>query len=145
MSIHVCKCIRKEREEYHLRYPGMTESEAQELADKINAGGLSSARIDSARPINCDQVSWMLSAIGRYLPPSNHPAVSRAREMQKYALLYEIMKVAHLHFMDDAAQHNGTPPDVRRFRYASKQDECQINRNSAGGSLQAARQAIQES
>ena len=75
-----------------------------------------------ARPINCDQVSWMLGAIKRYLPPGNAPAVSRAREMQVYALLYEIMEVAHLHFQDDAARHNGTPPDVERFRYASKQD-----------------------
>ena len=40
MSIHVCKCIRKGYEEYHLRYPGMTENEAQEIADKINAGML---------------------------------------------------------------------------------------------------------
>ena len=76
-----------------------------------------------ARPINRDQVSWMLAAINRYLPPANAPAVSRAREMQKFALLYEIMEDAHLHFQDDAAQHNGTPPDVRRFRYASKHEE----------------------
>ena len=40
MSIHVCKCTHNGREEYHLRYPGMTEAEAQELADRINAGWL---------------------------------------------------------------------------------------------------------
>ena len=40
MSIHVCKCTHNEREEYHLRYPGMTEEAAQELADRINGGGL---------------------------------------------------------------------------------------------------------
>lgn len=40
MSIHVCKCTHNGREEYHLRYPGMTEVEAQELADRINGGGL---------------------------------------------------------------------------------------------------------
>lgn len=40
MSIHVCKCIYNGREEYHLRYPGMTEAEAQDLADRINGGGL---------------------------------------------------------------------------------------------------------
>jgi hypothetical protein len=40
MSIHVCKCEHKGRTEYHLRYPGMYESEAQELADKINSGAL---------------------------------------------------------------------------------------------------------
>ena len=36
MSIHVCKCIHNGREEYHLRYPGMSERAAQELASTIN-------------------------------------------------------------------------------------------------------------
>lgn len=40
MSIHVCKCAHKGREEFHLRYPGMRQSEAQALADKINGGAL---------------------------------------------------------------------------------------------------------
>ena len=40
MSIHVCKCTHNGREEYHLRYPGMTEAEARELADRINGGWL---------------------------------------------------------------------------------------------------------
>jgi hypothetical protein len=40
MSIHVCQCVHNGKVEYHLRYPGMTREEAQELADKINAGGL---------------------------------------------------------------------------------------------------------
>lgn len=75
----------------------------------------------AARPINCDQVSWMLAAISRYLPPDNHPRVSRAREMQKYALLYELMEVAHLCFEDRNAQHNGTPPDVMRFIGVTKE------------------------
>jgi hypothetical protein len=78
-----------------------------------------------ARPINCDQVAWMLNAIERYLPPTQHPRVSRAREMQKYALLYELMEVAHLYFEDARAQHNGTPGDVRRFQYASKAAEAE--------------------
>lgn len=78
-----------------------------------------------ARPINCDQVAWMLDAIGRYLPHDKHPRVSRAREMQKYALLYELMEVAHLYFEDALAQHNGTPGDVRRFQYASKAAEAE--------------------
>lgn len=73
-----------------------------------------------ARPLNCDQVAWMLAAIERHLPNKEHPAVSRAREMQKYALLYELMEVAHLYFEDANAQHNGTPPDVRRFQGAAK-------------------------
>lgn len=76
-----------------------------------------------ARPLTCDQVAWMTAAIDRYLPRQNHPDVSRAREMQKFALLYELMEVAHLYFQDASAQHNGTPPDVRRFRFASKLDE----------------------
>lgn len=40
MSIHVCKCIHNGHEEHHLRYPGMTEAAAQELADRINGGWL---------------------------------------------------------------------------------------------------------
>ena len=44
MSIHVCKCAHNGREEYHLRYPGMTEAAAQELADEINGGALSYAK-----------------------------------------------------------------------------------------------------
>lgn len=40
MSIHVCKCLHKGKLEYHLRYPGMTEVGAQEIADRINAGAL---------------------------------------------------------------------------------------------------------
>lgn len=75
----------------------------------------------AARPINCDQVAWLLDAIGRYLPQDEHPRVSRAREMSMYGLLYEIMDVANLHFADDAAMRNGTPRDVTMRRYASKQ------------------------
>lgn len=83
-----------------------------------------------ARPLNCDQVAWMLNAIERYLPATNHPRVSRAREMQKYALLYELMEVAHLYFEDAPAQHNGTPPDVLRFQFASKDAEAMEHQNS---------------
>jgi len=39
MSIHVCKCQHNTHIEYHLRYPGMKNDEAQFLADKINSGG----------------------------------------------------------------------------------------------------------
>lgn len=38
MSIHVCKCEHNGRTEFHLRYPGMDESVAQRLADRINGG-----------------------------------------------------------------------------------------------------------
>lgn len=58
----------------------------------------------------------MLAAIKRYLPPDPEPRVGRAREMKSYALLYEIMDVAGLVFEDDAAAHNGTPPDVSTLR-----------------------------
>lgn len=70
-------------------------------------------------PLSCDQVAWMLAAIGRYLPSQAAPQVSRARELQKYALLYEIMDVAGLVFADDAAAHNGTPCDVFMLREKS--------------------------
>lgn len=61
--------------------------------------------------------------------------------MQKYALLYELMEAAHLYFEDAAAQHNGTPHDVRRFQYASKQDEVRAHENKGGlgNAIKAAR------
>ena len=40
MSIHVCKCERNGREEWHLRCPGMSEQAAQELADTINGSSI---------------------------------------------------------------------------------------------------------
>lgn len=100
-----------------------------------------------ARPLNCDQVAWMLAAIERHLPNKEHPAVSRAREMQKYALLYELMEVAHLYFEDASAQHNGTPPDVRRFQFASKLDETNHRAKALGLEPELSRaetQAIRE-
>jgi hypothetical protein len=69
-------------------------------------------KADSRHPITCDQVAWMLGAINRYLPTQTAPAVSRYREATAYALLYELMEVAGLRFMDAAAQHNATPRDV---------------------------------
>jgi hypothetical protein len=78
------------------------------------------------RPINCDQVSWLLTSIEGYIPDKCGRGVSREREMKKYALLYEIMDLANLHFEDDAAQRNGTPPDVTRFRFASKSEELEL-------------------
>lgn len=101
----------------------MTIEKPQDSAATTGAASALSAGL-GARPINCDQVAWMLNAIERYLPPTQHPRVSRAREMQKYALLYELMEVAHLYFEDASAQHNGTPSDVRRFQFASKAAEA---------------------
>lgn len=40
MSIHVCKCEHNGKEEFHLRYPGLPEENAQNIADKINGGAL---------------------------------------------------------------------------------------------------------
>jgi hypothetical protein len=40
MSIHVCKCVHNGREEFHLRYPGMSKEAAQNIADSINSGKL---------------------------------------------------------------------------------------------------------
>jgi hypothetical protein len=38
MSVHVCRCVHNGREEFHIRYPGMTERQALNLADDINGG-----------------------------------------------------------------------------------------------------------
>ena len=87
-----------------------------------------------SRPINCDQVSWMLGAIRRHITPTPAPAASRATEMQAYALLYELMEVAGLHFEDDAAAHNATPRDVFMLRpkAATTGGACQAANISGG-------------
>lgn len=71
-------------------------------------------KTDSYRPINCDQVVWMLNAIKRVITPQQHPRVSRHDEMKAYACLYEVMEVANLKFQDDSARWNGTPNDARK-------------------------------
>ncbi len=40
MSIHVCRCEHNGIEEFHIRYPGLSEYHAREIADKINSGAL---------------------------------------------------------------------------------------------------------
>ena len=68
------------------------------------------------RPINCDQVAWLLDIFDRYLPPSKHPGISREREMMKYGMLYEVMEIAYLRFEDESALHNGTPHEARLYQ-----------------------------
>ena len=65
--------------------------------------------------LNCDQVAWLLDAFGRFLPIDSHPSISQQREMQKYALLYEVMEVAGLQFLDARARWNGTPHPARDY------------------------------
>lgn len=48
MSIHVCKCVHNGRVEYHLRYPGISNKKAQDLADDINGGAISLAKESSS-------------------------------------------------------------------------------------------------
>ena len=48
MSIHVCKCEHNGKTEYHLRYPGVNQDEAQGLADQINGGAILALRQDQA-------------------------------------------------------------------------------------------------
>ena len=40
MSMHVCKCQWNGKDEWHIRYPGLTEKEAQEIANAINGGAV---------------------------------------------------------------------------------------------------------
>lgn len=57
MSVHVCKCVHNGVEEFHLRYPGMTEQAAQELADKVNSGALDSIASETRRAASV-AVQW---------------------------------------------------------------------------------------
>ena len=63
--------------------------------------------------INCDQVVWLLDIADRYIPDDKYPSISQQRDMQMYAMLYEIMEVTGLTFADSNARRNGTPPRVR--------------------------------
>lgn len=65
MSIHVCKCTHKGREEFHLRYPGMTEDEAQSLADRINGGALSNQSAQPLRELSDLQLRAIYREIGQ--------------------------------------------------------------------------------
>ena len=65
--------------------------------------------------INCDQVAWLLDIANRHLPQECHPRISRKREMQRYAMLYEIMEILNLKFEDGSAAKNGTPGEVFAF------------------------------
>jgi len=40
VSFHFCRCDRGAHREWHLRYPGLTEEEAQQIANMINDGVL---------------------------------------------------------------------------------------------------------
>lgn len=40
MSVHVCHASYNGKDEYHIRYPGWTEKDAQRMADQINSGAL---------------------------------------------------------------------------------------------------------
>lgn len=65
MSIHVCKCERNGHTEYHLRYPGMSECEAQGLADRINAGALTQPAKPAASPPEIDYDELIKAAYSR--------------------------------------------------------------------------------
>lgn len=69
---------------------------------------------DKRNPISCDQVAWLLDIANRHIPPQTTPRVCQQREMQKYAMLYEIMDIAGLRFADDAARENGTPRQAKQ-------------------------------
>lgn len=72
-------------------------------------------KTEISKPVNCDQVAWLLDIFDRYLPEDSHPRVSKHREMLKYGMLYEVMDIADLKFADDSARWNGTPNDARDY------------------------------
>ena len=83
----------------------------------------------NARPINCDQVSWLLDIFNRYLPQNNHPRVSQERPMLTYAMLYEVMDIAGLIFEDENARWNGTPNQARPYPDQGILSNCQTKNN----------------
>lgn len=67
MSIHVCECDNHGRTEFHLRYPGMTEREAQATADRINGGFASAPPPPASEPAPkadvVDSEAWLDEAM----------------------------------------------------------------------------------
>lgn len=86
--------------------------------ENMEQGGI--RRMTHMRPIDSDQVAWLLDIFDRYLPKDKHPAVSRQREMLKYGMLYEVMEIARLEFEDSRAQWNGTP-NMARYNAETKE------------------------
>jgi len=85
-----------------------------EIEDSCNAWRPCQQNPDR-HPISCDVVALLLNLADRYIAQSKYPSVSQQREMQKYAMLYEIMDIAGLRFEDDKAIWNGTPNQVRDY------------------------------
>jgi hypothetical protein len=55
MSVHVCECKTAGKpDEYHIRYPGWTQGQAQDVADRINAGLLQSWQEQKLRTLSED-------------------------------------------------------------------------------------------
>ena len=84
--------------------------------DAFAAGAPSGQKLaTNSKPINCYQVHWLLQIADRHLPPQTTPSICQQREMQRYAMLYEIMEIAGLHFQDASARWNGTPNQARDY------------------------------
>lgn len=87
------------------------------IQNESEAGGRAASAVERLiiRTIGCDQVAWLLDIAERHLPKQTNPRVCQQREMQKYAMLYEIMEIAGLEFEDDSARWNGTPNQARDY------------------------------
>lgn len=90
-------------------------NESTTPAVDASSSGSRQERVVMRQPITCDQVAWLLDIADRYLPPQKTPRVCQQRELQKYAMLYEIMDIAGLRFADDSARLNGTPNQARKY------------------------------
>ena len=73
MSIHVTKCNHKGLVEFHLRYPGMSEKAAQNIADKINSGELDRKDPSSVTYIGVDtpEANYNLGDLGKIGAPTH--------------------------------------------------------------------------
>ena len=65
MSIHVKACTHNGKEEYHLRYPGMSKEAAQEIADRINGGALCKRQMPLTDKEKLDKIEAILFGIDK--------------------------------------------------------------------------------
>lgn len=77
----------------------------------------------SKKTISCDQVSWILETIDRYIPKDNLPRVSQQRHMKCFAMLYEFMDNAGLEFEDEKALYNAEPGFIRGWKESMEEEK----------------------
>jgi hypothetical protein len=126
MSIHVCKCDYNGSLEYHLRYPGMPEEAAQELADKINAGALENVKTVFEVPEDSWPKVHSVEELRNFFR-SRLPAIREAARALGYAIGVHGSERRDFDLM--AMQWRDDPAPIEEFAHAIARAACGITRS----------------